>query len=87
MPMFDYMCPTCEKMFEEFASAGADVFCSCGAKASRLMSFSTNFIIPDYMRAESDTVARAKHRAWMDSDKTRARIRSGELETAPKGEE
>lgn len=87
MPIFDYRCPKCELMFEEFATASEKVKCKCGAVADRIMSLTTNFIIPEYMRAESDTVARAKHRAWMNSDKTRARIRSGELETAPKGEE
>lgn len=87
MPIFDYVCPKCERMFEEMATAGESVKCRCGTVANRMLSLTTNFIIPEYMRAQSDTVARAKHRAWMDSDKTRARMRSGELELAPKGEE
>ena len=38
MPMFDYMCPKCGTVFEEFVPHhDTEVTCECGEKAQKLM--------------------------------------------------
>lgn len=89
MPVFDYICGVCGHQAEMLVGAkDLDLIgCpECGRRAfARQFSPTLAAYMAPWMRSESDD-ARARHRAWLQSDKTQAKLRSGELvpDTGPK---
>lgn len=58
MPLYEYECPVCGRVFEELRRAGdeAAATCACGAAAARIVSLSafalkgTGFYATDYVK-------------------------------------
>lgn len=64
MPLYEYQCPACDRIFEELRRAGDEspaVCPECGAKASRIVSLSafalkgSGFYATDYVSRRPDS--------------------------------
>lgn len=79
MPVCEFGCGKCGYRFQDlFTVAVSEADCpKCSAKAARIPSRFVGGLAPHARKEDDD--ARARHRAWLESPETKARIESGEL--------
>lgn len=77
MPIYEFTCEPCDVSFDELVTAGESVKCpKCGSNAVKAFTCTTNFLIPEYLKSYNDG-ARARYKAWANSDSVRKKLDSG----------
>lgn len=87
MPLYSFGCRSCALTTDDFAPLnGPWPSCPrCGGALSKQITL-PQVIVPDYHKAINHA-GNARHKAFMESDDTKAKLRSGEYEPAAKGDD